>query len=213
VLNWLIEVDLVEQQEDKTYVFRDPVLQMWVAYYYAGLELTAMPRQKVLDDLVTELMEKYQRVTTELGLAKESQVRELLQRFAGQEVDGDLLGLSGSVRLPTFQEVAPYRSDDGQVEVDALAEACTELGGVLSPSKGRSGDERWAVEIKWRGKMAGLKEVQKLARVAQALSARPWFISRAGFTPEAVEYARQEGIMHSGRDDIKALAQIVGEFP
>jgi AAA+ ATPase superfamily predicted ATPase len=73
VLNWLMEVDLVLQRADKTYVFRDPVLQLWVAYYYAGLELSGMPRQRVLDQLVAELMEKYQRATTELGMAKESQ--------------------------------------------------------------------------------------------------------------------------------------------
>jgi hypothetical protein len=197
VLNWLIEVDLVDQRGDKTYVFRDPVLQLWVASYYAGLELTGMPHQKVLDQLVAELMEKYQRVTSELGLAKESQVRELLQRFAGQEVDGTLLGLSGRVHLPTFRQVTPYRSADGQIEVDALAED----------------SERWAVEIKWRGKLAGLKEVQKLARAAQTLSARPWFISRTGFTPEAEAYARQEGMMYSSRGEIEALARIVGELP
>lgn len=196
VLNWLIEVDLLEQREDGTYTFHDPVLHVWAACYYAGLELTGTPRQKVLDQLVAELMEKYERVTSELGLAKESQVRELLQRFAGQEVDGHLLGLSGTVRLPVFHRVAPYRSRDGQMEVDALA-----------------GDgERWAVEIKWRAKLAGLKEVRRLARAAQALSARPWFISRAGFTPEAEAYARQEGMMISGREEIKALAQIVGEL-
>ncbi len=80
-------------------------------------------------------------------MAKESQacrelsrtVRELLQRFAGQEVDGNLLGLAGQVRLPAFHRIAPYRSSDGQVEVDALAE----------------GDERWAVEVKWRGRLEG----------------------------------------------------------
>jgi len=193
VLNWLIEVDLVQQHEDKTYAFRDAVLQLWVAYYYSGLELTGMPRQKVLDQLVAELMEKYQRATEELGLAKESQVRELLGQFAGQEVDGALLGVSGTVRLPAFDRVAPYRSADGQVEVDALAE----------------NGERWAVEIKWRGRLAGLKEVHKLARVARSLSARPWFISRAGFTPEAQEYARREGIMTSSRREIEGLAGLV----
>jgi hypothetical protein len=73
VLNWLMEVDLVQQRADKTYVFRDPVLQLWVAYYYAGLELTGMPRQKMLDQLVADLMERYQQATTELGIAKESQ--------------------------------------------------------------------------------------------------------------------------------------------
>jgi len=194
VLNWLMEVDLVQQRADKTYVFRDPVLQLWVAYYYAGLELTGMPRQKVLDQLVAELMERYQRAATELGIAKESQVRELLHHFAGQEVEGDLLGLPvGKVRLPVFRQVAPYRSDDGQVEVDALAE----------------GEERWAVEIKWRGRLVGLKEVQKLLAAARILSAQPWFISRAGFTPEAEGFARRERIMISGRAEIERLADII----
>jgi len=201
VLNWLMEVDLVQQRADKIYVFCDPVLQLWVAYYYAGLELTGMPRQKVLDQLVAELMEKYQRATTELGVAKESQVRELLHHFTGQEVDGDLLGLSGWIQLPTFHRVASYRSEDGQVEVDALAEARTEPG--------QSGEERWAVEIKWRGRLAGVKELQKLLVAARALMAQPWFISRAGFTPEAKEFARREGIMTSSQTEIERLAEVV----
>ena len=193
VLNWLMEVDLVLQRADKTYVFRDPVLQLWVAYYYAGLELTGMPRQKVLDQLVAELMEKYQRATTELGIAKESQVRELLRRFAGQEIDGALLGLSGRVHLPAFRQIAPYCSDDGQMEVDVLAE----------------GDRRWAVEVKWRGRRAGVKELRQLQAAAGTLAAQPWFISRAGFTPEAEAFARQEEIMISGQEEIERLAKIV----
>lgn len=193
VLNWLMEVDLVQQLTDKTYVFRDPVLQLWVAYYYSGLELTGMPRQKVLDQLVSELLDKYQRATTELGIAKESQVRELLLRFTGQEVDGTWLGLTGRVQLPTFRQVAPYRSEDGQVEVDALAE----------------GEERWAVEVKWRGRLAGMKELRKFSVTAEVLVARPWFISRAGFTPEAAVFARQKGMMISGQTEIERLTEAV----
>jgi len=130
-------------------------------------------------------------------------VRELLHRFDGQEVDGDLLGLfsEGQIRLPVFRQVAPYRSGDGQVEVDALAEACTEPG--------RSSEEQWVVEIKWRGRQAGVKELQKLLRAAETLSARPWFISRAGFTPKAEAFARREVIMISGRVEIERLAEIV----
>ncbi len=120
-------------------------------------------------------------------------MRELLQRFAGQEVDGALLGLSGRVRLPTFDRVAPCRSADGQVEVDALAE----------------GDDRWVVEIKWRNRLAGLKEIQKLVQTAQAMTARPWFISRVGFTPEAAAYAQQAGVRCSAREQIEMLAKIV----
>jgi uncharacterized protein len=78
VMMWLREVDLVEQRDDKTYGFRDPVLQVWMAYYYSGLQLSGLPSQKILSNLVGELMERYERVANELGLAKESQVRELL---------------------------------------------------------------------------------------------------------------------------------------
>jgi predicted RecB family endonuclease len=122
-------------------------------------------------------------------------VRELLHHFAGQEVDGDLLGLPDPVQLPTFRRVAPYRSDDGQIEVDALADV--------------AGEERWAVEIKWRGRRAGVKELQRLLAATVTLGARPWYISRAGFTPEAETLARQEGMMISGQEEIERLARIV----
>ena len=191
-LRWLKEVDLIVEQEGGHY-YCDPVLRFWVANVTAGVEIAGPPRREVLEEMVRHLDERYQRAATELGVARESQVRELLHHFTGQEVDGDLLSLSGRIRLPAFRRVAPYRSDDGQVEVDALAE----------------GKERWAVEIKWRGRLAGVKELQKLLVAAGSLSARPWFISRAGFTPAAKEFARREGIMTSGKADIERLAEIV----
>jgi hypothetical protein len=132
-----------------------------------------------------------------LGIAKESQIRELLHHFTGQEVDGALLGLPGRVRLPVFRRVATYRSDDGQIEIDALAEA------------DKDANELWAVEIKWRGKLAGVKEVQRLLAAAGTLGARPWFISRAGFTPEAEALARREGVMTSGREEMERLVEVV----
>lgn len=194
VLIWLADVDLVEQREDKAYRYRDPVLQIWVAYYYSGLQLTGMPGQRVLSNLVAELMEKYERVASELGLAKESQVRELLQAFNGQDVDGRLFGIDGPMKLPVFGRVAPYLSPDGQVQVDSLAE----------------NHERWAVEIKWRGRPSGRKELEKLAANARSLSARPWFISKMGFTQEAREFARHSGMLLSSQADLEVLARLVG---
>ncbi len=38
------------------------------------------------------------------------------------------------------------------------------------------------------------------------------FISRTGFTLEAEAYAQQEGIMYSSREEIEALARVVGEL-
>ena len=195
-LRWLIEVDLIVEQ-DKRYCYRDAVLRFWVAYTSKGLELDAFPRREDLVGLVQSLEERFQRVSTELGRAKESEVRELLRRFAGQRVPGALFGCSDEMVLPTFAAVTPYCSADGQIEVDALAEACTEPG--------RSGDERWAVEVKWRGKAAGEKELAALVRKAQALDARPWFISRSGFTPAARAYATANSVLISTRADLEKL--------
>ena len=91
--------------------------------------------------------------------------------------------------LPVFVTVAPYCSPDGQIEVDVLAE----------------GDERWAVEVKWRGKVAGEKELAALLQKARTLDAQPWFISRDGFTPAARIHAAEHDVLISSRTDVEKL--------
>lgn len=76
-LRWLMEVDLVAE-EDGRYYYRDPVLRFWVAYTTRGIEVDAFPRWEDLEGLVADLNERFQRVSTQLGRAKESEVRELL---------------------------------------------------------------------------------------------------------------------------------------
>jgi len=193
-LRWLIEVDLILEQ-DKRYRYRDAVLRFWVAYTSKGLELDAFPRREDLTGLVQDWEERFQRASTELGRAKESEVRELLRRFAGQQAPGALFGRPEEVTLPAFSQVAAYRSPDGQIELDALAE--DEDGA------------RWAVEVKWRGKRAGRKEVELLARRAVGLAADAWCIAREGFTPEALDYARQVGMMTSTAQDLAQIARLV----
>ena len=59
-------------------------------------------------------------------------------------------------------------SPDGQVEIDAIGE----------------GPETWVVEVKWRSKRAGIKELRKLLQKAQQHSAvgvvhiESWFYIR-----------------------------------
>ena len=193
-LRWLQEVDLVSE-EAKLYFYIDPVLRYWVAHVTKGIEIGIMPRREELLGLLKELEEKYQSLSSELGVAKESEIRELISRFNGQEVPGDLFHNKDITNLPAFQQVIPYRSADGQLEVDALAE----------------NDERWVIEIKWRGKMVGVKEMQRLLAAAQTLLGRPWFISKAGFTPDAIDFARREGILWSHQQEMEQLAKIIGD--
>jgi len=204
-LRWLMEVSLVEEEE-KVYFYRDPVLRYWVAHATKGIEVDTKPVRETLLELIRELEEKFQRLSLELGRAKESEIRELITHFNGQEVNGALFSVSGIVKLPKFNTVIPYRSTNGQTEVDALAE----------------GSESWAIEIKWRGKLSGVKELKKLYSAAtrlgclgfdtQATQPGAWFISKSGFTQDAIEYGRSKGIMMSDAKKMEQIAKQITEL-
>ena len=203
-LRWLKEVDLVEEW-DRVYQFRDAVLRFWVAYTSKGIEMDAFPRREDLAGLVSDMEERFQRAAGELGRAKEAEVRELMRHFAGQIVPSALLGMtgnqSGELPLPVVNSVVSYRSPDGQVELDALAEIAPD---IAKPQGGR-----WAVSIKWRTKRAGRKELEQLAQHAADLGAVGWMISRDGFTPDALSFARQAGLRISSGDDLAQLAKLL----
>ncbi|MEW6406750.1 MAG: restriction endonuclease, partial [Chloroflexota bacterium] len=193
-LRWLMEVDLIIE-EDKHYRYRDAVLRFWVAYTSKGLEMDAFPRREDLAGLVRDLEERFQRTAADLGRAKEAQVRELLRMFSGERIPGALFGWANDITLPRFGQVGTYRSPDGQSELDALAETDTGL--------------RWAVEVKWRGRRAGVKEIEKLVEDARELGAKAWLISREGFTPRALEQAQNSGVMTSTEDDLRQLTKLL----
>jgi AAA+ ATPase superfamily predicted ATPase len=189
-LRWLLEVDLLVEQE-KRYAYRDPVLRFWVAQNTRGVEIDGFPRREELAQLLADLGERFQRTATQLGRAKESEIRELLRALAGRTLDGAPFGQAEEVVVPRFTEVAPYRSPDGQVEIDALAGA--EDGG------------RWAVEVKWRLKRVGWQELEALVTRSAGFGARAWCISQAGFTPDAAALARDRGVLISTEQDLAEL--------
>ncbi len=191
-LRWLMEVDLIIEEE-KRYYYRDPVLRFWVAYTSQGVEVDAFPRREDLEGLVADLSERFQRVSSQLGRAKESEVRELLRGLSGRTVEGKYFGQDDPVRIPAFNCVDHYCSEDGRTELDALAEA---------------DDETWIAEVKWRLKRVGRGELAQLVERAEQFGARGWCISQAGFTPEGVDFAAEHGLLLSKADDVKALSML-----
>jgi hypothetical protein len=190
-LRWLQEVDLIVERDGKHH-YRDPVLRLWVGNITMGIEIAGPPRRELLEEMVKRLDEKYQRAATALGGAKESEVRELLRTLSGQTVKGALFGQDAPVQVPDFTRVVPYRSSDGQVELDVLAE----------------NDERWVVEVKWRQKRVGKAELEQLLERAEQFKARAWCVSRAGFTPAAVEFASGHDVLLSGAGDLRMLEKM-----
>lgn len=187
-LRWLCEVDLLVQREKK-YYYQDSVLRFWVANVIRGIEVSINTEPLDMDGLINRLDAQFQRASEELGHAQESRVRELMRLFQGQEVPGDIFHAKGTVRLPVVVQVKSQISKDGQVEIDAVAE----------------GEKRWIVEIKWRSKRAGVKEIKKLFEVAQRINAIGWYISKAGFTSEAINFGQDHNIFLSDATGITDL--------
>jgi hypothetical protein len=60
------------------------------------------------------------------------------------------------------------------------------------------------VEVKWKNKAVGMKELASFTERVRNLIDRLWYISRAGFTTEGRKYAVERGIYISaaiGRAD------------
>jgi hypothetical protein len=113
-----------------------------------------------------------------------------MRRFAGQKVDGTIFGCDNKVVLPYFSEVKAYTSPDGKIEIDAIGD----------------GEIPWAVEVKWKGKAIGKKELDAFMRKTKSMSVmKLWYVAKAGFTAEAIAYAGVNGIMLSGDDELQRL--------
>ena len=193
-LRWLREVDLIAEREHR-YYFRDPVLRFWVANTIRGIELDLTAEPLDLASLMTRLDAQFQRASEELGVAQESAVRELMRRFGGQKIDGTLFNFPGIFILPNFVRVEPFISQDGRVQLDALGETPQGI--------------KWIVEVKWRNKRVGKKEVERLSNLTRELDAQGWLISRSGFTEDALEHAVKSHLFLSDRNGIQELRQLI----
>ncbi|MBI4491831.1 MAG: hypothetical protein HY690_03450, partial [Chloroflexi bacterium] len=183
--NYLLEltrhglVERVDEQGAQVYAVIDPVLVRWINLQRLGIESTEFLAAAPTEVILQQLRDRLQRISNELGIAMEADVRETIRLLAGQEVAGELLGVAHPLRLPAFASVEPYLSPDGQTQLDALAR----------------GDERWAVEVRWQAGAASEQDVRVfLEKQAEVPIHRRWFISRGAFRPNAVAFARAQGV-------------------
>ncbi len=191
-LKELERIGLLHQRE-RRYHYTDSVLRYWVAYVQHGVEAPEFPGERDMAAVMAELDRKYQQAATELGRSREEEMRGIMRRFAGQQVDGHIFGLAGDVLLPCFTRVEPYRNVEGTVEIDAVGQ----------------GAESWALEVKWKGRAAGRKEIEAFRMKAASLGGRLWYVARGGFTQEARTYAAEIGMMLSSQADVERLRELL----
>ena len=180
-------------ERDRRYYYTDAILRYWVGYVQHGIEAPEFPGERDLLAIMAELDRKYQQAATEPGQSREELVRGMMRVFDGQHVAGNLFGVAGEVVLPCFNSVEPYKSSDGKTEIDAIG----------------AGDSAWAVEVKWKGKSAGRKELEVFTGKTNGMSVKFWYVAKRGFTAEARKYAADVGIMLSSEAELQQLAELL----
>ncbi len=97
-LKALLKTDLIFRKEN-TYHIRDPLFAFWINNKYLGLSMN-IQSENVVEHLLANLEEKYQKVSTELGIAKEYELKyrleELykieLEKYLKDNIEFDLVG-------------------------------------------------------------------------------------------------------------------------
>lgn len=84
-LKALLKTDLIFRKEN-TYSIRDPLFAFWINNKYLGLG-TGITSEKVMQHLMANLQEKYQKVSTELGVAKEYEMKYKLEELYDMELE------------------------------------------------------------------------------------------------------------------------------
>jgi len=167
----LYNLDLIDRK-NKRYHIADHVLEIWLRTVYGQNE----PNVDIIRRNISENYREYiAALSTEIGLYFESYMREMLQKFAGQEYDGIRLPRFTSVQgaINVFDEVGEVFGKPSNIEIDALC----------------LGDENWVCEFKYRKRSVSKKDItffiKKRAFMAKKLNLkihRMMYVARSGFS-------------------------------
>jgi len=193
-LNRLLHTDLVYKKGSE-YFFKDSVLRCWMLYTFEGVVLDDYPGHGILEELIGQYRERFEKAATESGLGFEAKVRELLRLFDGQKVTIS----NTKVELPSVVSAEPWIC--GEMEVDALVR----------------GSSNWLVECKYRGRQMTVKDLKKMLDKKRQVEETEgicidhlWAISKEGFKLNAVDLAREKGVFISDVDELDRLARELG---
>jgi hypothetical protein len=166
---------------------------------------------QIKQDIFEKLEEKYLKTSTELGIAKESEIRELISGFTGQVLPGHLFGMDGTILLPHINEVVNFIDIDGNgdvfeknfvVEIDALAK----------------GNENWIVEVKWKNEPCRPSDIDLLLKKKQFIEHflnlnvdTLWLISKNGFTEKTIDMAQKNNVLLTDGDELHSLKKVLSK--
>lgn len=205
-LNRLLATDLLIRIDDN-YCFADPVMKQYVEIEELGLDLSLSNTSigQIRQDMFEELKEKYLKTSTELGTAKESEVREIISNFNGQVLGGHLFGKDGTILLPKVNEVVNF------VEIDSNGDVF-ETNFVVEVDAFAKGSENWLVEVKWKNEPCSPSDIDLLTKKKQFIEKSQnlnidalWLISKNGFTEKTIDVAEENEVLLTDGDELRSV--------
>ena len=211
-LNRLLATDILVKI-DNNYCFADPIIKQYIQIEELGVDLSLLSTSsgQIKQDVFEELEEKYLKSSTELGTAKESEVREIISGFNGQVLGAHMFGIDGTIMLPHVGEVINFIDIDSDgnvfdqnfvVEVDAFAK----------------GNENWLVEVKWKNEPCRPSDIDLLIRKKQFIEYTQklnidilWAISKNGFTEKAIDFAEKNKVLVTDGDDLRSIKKALSK--
>jgi len=188
----LCDIDLLNKVE-ATYVFKDPLLSLWLKYVYALREESFVPELSLkLQQFKTNLEQMLASFKAEISKGNEARIRELFSLFNGETVSI----ASRRLTLPKFDEVTP-RQIEGE-EFDLVA---------------RKNSQHWVAEIKSGNVIA--KDVNHYAGKLEKLPFVPderILICLYGIENQAIAAAQQENIWVWGLSSVNLLMKLFRRF-
>ncbi len=189
----LYKIDLIDKDK-KTYYITDSVLTFWLKNIY-GNEETDL--QHVKERIQENYKEYFASLSSETGIFFESYLREMLNRFDGQNYQ--------NIQLPKFDDVQGVNMLDSNgvmfgrpsnIEIDALCR----------------GTKNWLFEFKYRKKSVGKKDIELLKRKRDFAENKLEikihkivFIAKSSFS----EYALQSDVWCLTMQDINKLLSLL----
>jgi hypothetical protein len=192
LLGRILSLGLFRRVESSFY-FEDPLFRFW-AVRASGRK--GGPSDRFTGEESTTLSEEFLKdflpVKKETSISsKKFNFRALVAAVKGRSVPGKLLGARGPVKFPLFEKVQGFAFSNKEIKV------------YLLTGKGVG----WFLLVLWKDITVPPAVLKVFARRGRGRAHGLWMVGRGGFSDDAIEYARDQGIYCSSENDLENLME------
>lgn len=179
----------------------DPMLRRYIEYNYLR-EIEGVSPEAAIKNWQEEYKDLCDQVKNSIGEVAEIYVEAVMSAFDGRSINGSLyFNYDGAITLPTFERLERGEGGEGAVTATGKEESNTL--------------EVWLIQInKTQAKISQpqvqdfLTEIEKVKAQKEIMTLKCWYISKQGFSANAVSALKKAGILYSNREEFNELAKL-----